>query len=120
MKSRSCRQCGEALRGRIDKKFCSVDCKNTYHNAREVNQFPEVEKINRILRRNYRILRQLNSSSCGRMKRDILEALGFNFSYYTKVCDREKGTRHFFIYDLAYCLLNEHELTLEPNGEYDE
>ena len=57
---KSCLQCGDKISGRSDKKFCSDYCRNAFNNDqnRDVNNY--VRNINNILRKNRRILAELN------------------------------------------------------------
>jgi len=34
-----CNHCGKAVRGRTDKKFCQLSCKNSYHNSTRKKRF---------------------------------------------------------------------------------
>ncbi len=34
-----CNHCGKAVRGRTDKKFCHLSCKNSYHNSTRKKRF---------------------------------------------------------------------------------
>ena len=53
---RVCRECGDVLQGRADKKFCDDQCRSNYNNKANNNDIAEVRSINSILRRNRRIL----------------------------------------------------------------
>ncbi len=56
----TCLECGYEITGRSDKKFCSDQCRNTYNNRlkQDANNF--VRNVNAILRKNRRILEDLN------------------------------------------------------------
>jgi len=59
-----CLLCNEKLSGRIDKKFCSDYCRTQYHNVRNKLSADLIRKINTILKRNRRILTELNPVTC--------------------------------------------------------
>jgi hypothetical protein len=39
-----CNHCGKAVRGRTDKKFCQLSCKNSYHNSTRKKDSKALEK----------------------------------------------------------------------------
>ena len=57
--SKLCLECDHPLFGRVDKKFCNDQCRNTYNNRvnKTTNDF--VRNINVILRRNRKIIASL-------------------------------------------------------------
>ncbi len=79
----NCRQCERPLRGRIDKKFCDDRCRNQFNNQeRSVNDGVS-RMINAILGKNRRILKALYDARKFRVKKTILEQLGFRADYHT-------------------------------------
>ena len=59
---KNCLECGEQLIGRVDKKFCSDYCRNTYNNKINKDSKNLIRNINNRLRKNYRLLSELNTS----------------------------------------------------------
>ena len=57
---KTCLQCGDKISGRIDKKFCSDYCRNAYYNDQNRDANNYVRNVNNILRKNRRILTDLN------------------------------------------------------------
>ena len=57
--NRSCRQCGSQLNGRIDKRFCDVDCKNQYHNGKRNPWIQREREVDLQLRTNRSILKHV-------------------------------------------------------------
>jgi len=53
---RHCFECGEPLKGRIDKKFCDDACRNSYNNRVNKDTKNLIRNTNNRLRKNYRIL----------------------------------------------------------------
>ena len=51
-----CLACEKPLKGRIDKKFCDNECRNDYNNERYRLEQKVVLDINKILRKNRKIL----------------------------------------------------------------
>ena len=60
MNTRECLECGDQLKGRIDKKFCSDYCRNSYNNKVNKDSKNLIRNMNNRLRKNYKILSDLN------------------------------------------------------------
>ena len=60
MEKKVCLECQEPIKGRIDKKFCSDYCRNTYNNSVAKDSKNLIRNINNRLKRNYKILSELN------------------------------------------------------------
>ncbi|TRO67215.1 hypothetical protein [Christiangramia sabulilitoris] len=102
---KECPECGEKLRGRTDKKFCSDYCRNTHHNKVNKETSNLIRNTNNLLRRNHRILEELNPGSKTSVPRNKLLAKGFNFEFFTSVYNTRSGNQYFFIYDQGYLKL---------------
>jgi len=111
--TRTCLECGEKIVGRADKKFCSDQCRNTYNNRLNSDASNTVRNINNILRKNRRILKDLNKQS-GKtiVNKEILLTSGFNFSYHTHTYTTKKGDVYHFCYEQGYLYLPDKELYL--------
>ena len=100
---RVCRECGDVLQGRADKKFCDDQCRSNYNNKANNNDIAEVRSINSILRRNRRILgAAISSESSVKIPKGRLQEQGFNFRYYTHTHTTQKGNIYKLCYDYAY------------------
>ncbi len=99
---KNCLECGEKIVGREDKKFCSDTCRNAYNNKinKDSNNF--MRNVNNRLRRNYRILSELNTDGKTKISRSKLMAQGFNFDYFTNILQTKPGTVYHFVYDQGY------------------
>ncbi|SFB80360.1 hypothetical protein INR75_05370 [Zunongwangia sp. SCSIO 43204] len=104
-----CLECGEKLVGRIDKKFCSDYCRNSYHNKLNKDSKNLMRNINNILRKNYRILEKLNPDEKTKTSKTKLLAEGFNFQYFTSVYTTQAGKTYYFIYNQGYLPLENEE-----------
>ena len=104
---RKCLECGTAIRGRIDKKFCSDYCRNAYNNKLNKDSKNLVRNINNRLRKNYRILDSftLKDGKTRTTKTRLLDK-GFDFEYITNLYTTKKGTTYYFVYDLGYLPLD--------------
>jgi predicted nucleic acid-binding Zn ribbon protein len=103
---KSCLECSEKIVGREDKKFCSDSCRNSYNNKinKDSNNF--MRNINNKLRKNYRILSELNTD--GKSKTTKLKLLnkGFDFDFFTNILKTKSGNTYYFLYDQGYMLLD--------------
>ena len=87
---RYCRECGKLIYGRSDKLYCDDSCRNSFNNTKERENRIEIEAINRSLKRNFKILKELTNRGKRRVSKEILASLGFDFRYFTSI-RREKG-----------------------------
>lgn len=113
MDYRKCLECGDRIIGRVDKKFCTDQCRNTYNNRLNSDNTNTVRNINNILRRNRRILEELNKQSGKTMvTREVLLTKGFNFTYHTHTYTTQKGYTYYFCYEQGYLFIEEKGLYL--------
>jgi len=99
---KTCLDCGDPLKGRTDKKFCSDQCRNSYNNRLNTESTNLVRNVNAILRKNRRILTELNPTDKTTVHKDKLVNRGFNFSYFTSTYTTQKGHTYKFCYEYGY------------------
>lgn len=99
---KSCLECGEKIVGRVDKKFCSDYCRNAYNNKMNKDKTNLVRNINNRLRKNYRILEELNPDEKTKASKAKLLAKGFSFEYFTSIYTTKTGNTYYFVYDQGY------------------
>jgi predicted nucleic acid-binding Zn ribbon protein len=99
---KQCLECGTKLIGRADKKFCSDDCRSTYHNRLNSDSNNFMRTVNNILRRNRRILQNYHHLGMINIERDSLIREGFAFGYYTNEKREQDGKVSRFCYELGY------------------
>ncbi|WP_232335627.1 hypothetical protein [Mucilaginibacter arboris] len=109
---RQCLDCGETIHGRADKKFCNDQCRSNFNNQLNSDSHNLVRNINNILRRNRRILQQLNPTGKTKTSRKKLDTLGFNFNYFTGIYQTKAGNTYNFCYDYGYLILSEEEILI--------
>ncbi len=112
MDTRTCLDCGSALAGRADKKFCDDACRSNYNNRRNVEDSGYLRRVNGILKRNRRILETLNPEGKTKIKWKALVNEGFNFDYITDMYETSKGIHYRFCYEYGYLLLENDEVLL--------
>ena len=103
---KGCLECGEKIVGRTDKKFCSDFCRNAYNNNLNKDSKNLVRNVNNLLRKNYRILEELNPTDKTRITKAKLLAKGFHFDYFTSIYTTKTGNTYYFIYDQGYLPLD--------------
>ncbi|MEQ8909999.1 MAG: hypothetical protein RIC95_12445 [Vicingaceae bacterium] len=103
---KQCLQCGEELIGRIDKKFCSDQCRNTFNNSLKSKENTYIRKVNSILRKNRRVLSIYNPSGKSKVHRDNLLKGGFNFDYHTDTYTNKENKTYYYCYEHGYLELD--------------
>lgn len=99
---KTCLECSEKIVGREDKKFCSDSCRNTYNNKINKDSTNFMRNVNNKLRKNYRILSELNSEGKSKATRDKMINKGFDFDFFTNVLQTKTGNTYYFLYDQGY------------------
>ena len=99
---KTCLECGEQLKGRADKKFCSDYCRNAYNNKLNKDSKNLIRNTNNRLRKNYRILEELNPNGKSKATKSQLLSKDFSFDLITSIYTTEKGTVYYFVYDQGY------------------
>lgn len=110
--NRTCPVCGEPIVGRVDKKFCSDQCRAEFHNQLNKDSINLMRRVNSSLRKNRRILASLNPGTSKKVARDELEELGFDFRYVTSINQTNTGNTCYFCYEHGYLRDEEDFLTL--------
>jgi hypothetical protein len=103
---KQCPECGAKIVGRIDKKFCSDSCRNSYNNKFNKDSKNLIRNTNNRLRKNYRILEALNPDKKTKTSRAKLIEKGFDFNYFTSTYITKARTVYYFVYDQGYLPLD--------------
>ncbi len=101
-----CLECGDKIVGREDKKFCSDGCRNAYNNKINKDSTNFMRNINNKLRKNYRILSELNVEGKTKTTRAKLLSKGFDFEFFTNILQTKTGNTYYFLYDQGYLPLD--------------
>ena len=102
---KTCLECNEKIVGREDKKFCSDGCRNAYNNKINKDSTNYMRNINNKLRKNYRILSELNIDVKSKTTRSKLLNKGFDFDSFTARLNTKTGNTYYFVYDQGYMTL---------------
>jgi predicted nucleic acid-binding Zn ribbon protein len=114
---KTCLECGTRLIGRIDKKFCSDQCRNTYNNKMNRDETSHMKYVSHILRKNRRILKILNPDGKAKVSKQVLLENGFNFKYFTNVYKTKGGWVYYFCFEYGYLPLDDGYFTLIINKD---
>jgi len=114
----TCHYCKKVVNGRIDKKFCDDSCRNSYNNSLNRDNISFVNKVNRILKRNRKILKRLNPEGKTKVNKEKLLTAGFNFNYFTNTYTTRNGKVYCFCYDQGFFKISENEFALVEKYEY--
>lgn len=117
MNKRTCKECGEILNGRSDQKFCDDGCRNAFNNKKLGTSTLFMRKINRILKKNHTILKELNPNEKTTIWKSTLEKRGFSFSFYTHLYKTKTGREYYFCYDQGYSRLDNNKILLVQKQE---
>ncbi|WP_428068947.1 hypothetical protein [Chryseobacterium gambrini] len=111
----NCLECSEKIIGRSDKKFCNDACRNAYNNKQNKDSSNLMRNINNKLRKNYRILTEVNIDGKTKVAKSKLDGLGFDFDYITNLKVYKNGSEYKFIYDYGYKLLEDDFVLIVKN-----
>lgn len=102
---KKCLECDEPFSGRADKKFCSDYCRNSYNNKVGSENKNLLRNINNRLRKNYKLLCDLNTTGKTKVSRTKLLDGNFDFNYITSVYTTKTGNTYFYVYNQGYLAL---------------
>ncbi|MEZ5033026.1 MAG: hypothetical protein R2787_16670 [Saprospiraceae bacterium] len=117
---RSCLECGDVIHGRNDKRFCCDQCRSAWHNKQNSDATNFVRNINNTLRKNRRILAELNPNGKAKVRREDLLDRGFKFSYFTNIYTTKGGNTYYFCYEQGYISLPDDWVALVIRQKYVE
>lgn len=100
--NKTCPICGTSVKGRSDKKFCSVKC-------RSINQYEKRQKteafylqVDRQLKINRKLLKKYNRSGYTTIRKKVLIEEGFNPKFFTHYWKNQKGDVYLFVYEYGF------------------
>ena len=106
MPEKFCLECGEPVIGRSDKKFCNDYCRNAYNNKVNRSSRNLIRNTNNRLRKNYRILNELNTSGKTKIAQSRLLQHNFDFNLFTSIYTTKNGKTYYYVYDQGYLKLD--------------
>lgn len=111
---RVCKICNKPIKGRSDKKFCSLGCKNHYNlKLASVTRLATI-KTDAILHRNRSILLELLGKNLNQKKiyRLELDKKNFKYSYITGFHVNKHGKTVHHVYDFSWILFSDEEILI--------
>lgn len=105
--TRVCLSCNKTIRGRIDKKFCTDICRNTYNNRLNSDSNSYIRNINLNLRKNRLILRSFlrGPQNTRKVPKHFLSGKGYRFRYFTHTFTNRQGRLFHCCYEYGYRIL---------------
>jgi len=110
-----CLECGEKIIGRSDKKFCNDACRNAFNNKQNKDSTNLMRNVNNKLRKNHRILEELNVEGKTKIAKAKLDGSGFDFNFITNIKVYKNGSEYKFVYDQGYKMLEDEFVLLVKN-----
>ena len=110
--NRKCFECGKELAGRTDKRFCDHTCRCNYHNKIYREEAIYVNRINKILKTNRKIIERFNPEGRARVSKVRLEKSGFDFDFFTHLHEGQRGRIYRFIYEYGYTFRDDHTIEI--------
>lgn len=109
----TCRQCGETLKGRRDKKFCDDQCRSQFNNLANSENSAAMRGINSILKRNRKILSLFlqNNTRCSVSLQKLIAA-GLHTDFVTHLVPARNGSTYRFCYEFGYQIVKGEEARL--------
>ncbi|KXX70959.1 DUF2116 family Zn-ribbon domain-containing protein [Flammeovirga sp. SJP92] len=102
-----CLECNKPIQfGRRDKKFCSQECKSSFHNKN--NQIKYKQKIyhEKMVYQNYQIIKSFYKEGKTVIRKSSFDEMGFNYNYFTTIFKSSKNI-YLFIFDIGYTPIKE-------------
>lgn len=117
--ARVCLVCRKPLKGRSDKKFCDDHCRNSYNNQLKSDKNLYIRYINKILKRNRRVLESLTpfNKKTFKVSRERLLRLGFSPEYFTHTETAENGITFTFCYEYGYIAVEDNQYMIIKRKE---
>jgi predicted nucleic acid-binding Zn ribbon protein len=106
---KKCPVCQGTIKGRTDKKFCSIQCKSSYQyeNRQQTEAF--YLQVDKHLKTNRKILKKFNKSGKSTVRTQVLHQLGFNPKFFTHFWKNAKGDVYLFVYEYGFLKVKEHQ-----------
>jgi predicted nucleic acid-binding Zn ribbon protein len=118
MDKKNCLQCGTSFIGRSDKRFCADQCRALYNNNSRSKEERLISNVNKVLRKNRRILRSINPAGMSVVRKEVLNELGFNFNYFTSLYTTKEGNQYHFCYDMGVLQLDDSKVRIVEYQAY--
>ena len=115
---KNCLECGDELFGRVDKKYCNDQCRNSYNNRLNGVDDDYVRKVNGTLRKNRKVLMALNPKGTTKVDKEKLLKAGFDFGYFTNTYTTKDNRTYYYCYDYGYIEIEDQLYALVKKKEW--
>ena len=102
MSNLKCPVCNNSLAGRVDKKYCSDQCRYIANNKNKYQSERQILDTNKALRKNSSILKKLCPVGMATVRREVLDALGYDVSAFSSIFLTSKKQIYYICYDYAF------------------
>lgn len=102
MSKLKCPICNNPLIGRADKKYCSDQCRYLANNKNKFQAERPILDINKVLRKNRSILKALCPVGKATVRRDVLDAMGYDVRVFSSLFLTSKKQIYYVCYDFAF------------------
>jgi hypothetical protein len=99
------------------KNFVQTSVALAYNNKLNRDETAYMNNVTNILRKNRRVLLELNTTGKTKVSRDKLNDKGFDFNYFTSQYKTKDGTIYNFCYEQGYLPLENNWYLLVVKGE---
>lgn len=97
-----CPICTSVIKGRTDKKFCSIKCKSIYQYENRQKTEVFFLKVERQLRIDRKLLKKFNRSGYTTIRKSELMAEGFDPMFFTHYWKNQKGDVYLFVFEYGF------------------
>jgi predicted nucleic acid-binding Zn ribbon protein len=98
----NCPICNNPIVGRADKKYCSDQCRYLANNKNKFQAEWPILDINKTLRKNRSILKALCPVGKATVRRDVLDAMGYDLRVFSSLFLTSKKQIYYVCYDFAF------------------
>jgi predicted nucleic acid-binding Zn ribbon protein len=102
MNTRTCPICQAPIAGRMDKKYCSDQCRALANNKKKIETQRILLVTNQALRKNRTILKTLCPQGKATVRKEVLISMGFNLDYFTSIFVTRSKQVYYLSYDYGY------------------
>lgn len=107
MNMRTCPICQSILTGRMDKKYCSDQCRSLANNKNKMEAQRTVLLTNQVLRKNRTILKTLCPQGKATVRKEVLMSMGFDLDSFTSIFVTGSKQVYYLCYDYGYTPIRE-------------
>ncbi len=105
--NKKCLVCGDRLIGRLDKKYCSDQCRYFANNKNKIETERPIQDVNKALRKNRSILKMLCPAGKTVVRRVILDGMGYDVTVFSSLFLTSNKSIYYLCYDYGFTPLIE-------------